>query len=149
MEVVDGPEGVDGLGKDDNLAPLALASPTAAVADKPFRAPSLAGLPVYLNVADQHIVAEVLVDVEVGENRYLLLRSTPPALDEQTLSPREREIVRLVARGYPNKTIAEILEISPWTVNTYLRRIFAKLDVTSRAEMVAHSVVIGLLNSSH
>ncbi len=43
----------------------------------------------------------------------------------------------MVARGYPNKTIAAVLEISSWTVNTYLRRMFAKLNVGTRAAMVA------------
>jgi DNA-binding CsgD family transcriptional regulator len=43
----------------------------------------------------------------------------------------------MIARGLPNKTIAAVLEISTWTVGTYLRRIFAKLHVTSRAAMVA------------
>jgi DNA-binding CsgD family transcriptional regulator len=53
------------------------------------------------------------------------------------LSPREREIARMVARGYPNKASAGVLEINSWTVGTYLRRIFAKLNVGSRAAMVA------------
>ena len=53
------------------------------------------------------------------------------------LSPREHEIVRMVAQGYPNKTIAAVLDISSWTVGTHLRRIFAKLGVGSRAAMVA------------
>jgi DNA-binding CsgD family transcriptional regulator len=53
------------------------------------------------------------------------------------LSPREVEIARMVAKGYPNKTIAAVLDISPWTVCTYLRRIFAKFGVGSRAAMVA------------
>jgi DNA-binding NarL/FixJ family response regulator len=52
------------------------------------------------------------------------------------LSPREMEISRMVARGYPNKTIAKVLELSVWTVGTYLRRIFAKLQVNCRAAMV-------------
>jgi len=53
------------------------------------------------------------------------------------LSPREQEIVRLVAEGHPNKIIAAELDISAWTVGTHLRRIFAKLGVASRAAMVA------------
>jgi DNA-binding CsgD family transcriptional regulator len=53
------------------------------------------------------------------------------------LSPREHEIARMVGQGYPNKTIAAILGISSWTVSTHLRRMFAKLGVRSRAEMVA------------
>jgi DNA-binding CsgD family transcriptional regulator len=53
------------------------------------------------------------------------------------LSPRELEIVRMVAQGHQNKTIAGILNISTWTVCAHVRRIFAKLGVSSRAAMVA------------
>jgi len=59
----------------------------------------------------------------------------PPRL--LALSPRERQIVRLVAKGLVNKTIGHVLDISPWTVSTHVRRIFAKLGVASRASMVA------------
>lgn len=89
---------------------------------------------------------ELILDVEVDGTRYLLIRSQPrshraPAL----LSPREQEIARMVARGYPNKTIAAVLDISSWTVGTYLRRIFAKLGVSSRADMVARLLEESLL----
>jgi DNA-binding CsgD family transcriptional regulator len=57
--------------------------------------------------------------------------------DAAALSPRELEIARMVAKGYPNKVIARVLEISSWTVSTHLRRIFAKLGVTTRASMIA------------
>ena len=53
------------------------------------------------------------------------------------LSPREQQIVRLVAKGHVNRTIGRVLDISPWTVSTHLRRIFAKLGVASRASMIA------------
>ncbi len=53
------------------------------------------------------------------------------------LSPRELAIAQLIAKGLPNKCIGDILEISPWTVATHLRRIFIKLSVNSRAAMVA------------
>ena len=80
----------------------------------------------------------VLLDVEVDDVRCILIRlprnsSRTPVM----LSPREHEIVRMVAQGYPNKTIAAVLDISSWTVGTHLRRIFAKLGVGSRAAMVA------------
>ena len=51
------------------------------------------------------------------------------------LSPREQEIARMVAQGYANKTIASVLEISTWTVASHLRRIYVKLQVSSRAAM--------------
>jgi DNA-binding CsgD family transcriptional regulator len=52
------------------------------------------------------------------------------------LTGRELEIAVMVAHGHATKNIAYKLQISEWTVATYLRRIFAKLDVDSRAEMV-------------
>ena len=52
------------------------------------------------------------------------------------LTGRELEIAVLVAQGCATKNIAYKLRISEWTVATYMRRIFAKLDVSSRAAMV-------------
>jgi DNA-binding CsgD family transcriptional regulator len=77
---------------------------------------------------------QVLLDVEVGGVRLLALRSESPS-PLSLLSPREQEIARMVASGYPNKTIASVLEISSWTVASHLRRIFMKLQVSSRAAM--------------
>lgn len=76
----------------------------------------------------------VILDMEVDGVRCLLLR-VPEV--QSALSPREREIARMVAKGYPNKTIASVLDISSWTVASHLRRVFSKLGVSSRAAMVA------------
>ncbi len=53
------------------------------------------------------------------------------------LSPRESEILRLLARGYSYKEIADSLGISIATVNTHIHRIYEKLHVRSRGEAVA------------
>jgi DNA-binding CsgD family transcriptional regulator len=81
---------------------------------------------------------DVLVDCEINSVRYTLI-SKPSITTNPTihLSPREEEIARLIAKGRSNKEVAAILDISPWTVATHLRRIFNKLGVGSRAEMVA------------
>jgi DNA-binding NarL/FixJ family response regulator len=50
------------------------------------------------------------------------------------LSPREREVLGLVAEGLPNKLIARRLEISEKTVKAHLTRIFAALGVTDRTQ---------------
>ena len=92
---------------------------------------------------------EVLVDTEVHGSRYLLLRMPKPNRARIQLSPREQEIVRMVAKGHPNKVIADVLNISSWTVCTHLRRIFAKLGVGSRAAMVAQLLEMGILSSDH
>jgi DNA-binding CsgD family transcriptional regulator len=51
----------------------------------------------------------------------------------------------MVAKGYPNKIIAAVLEISAWTVCTHMRRVFAKLGVSTRAAMVARLLEYELL----
>ncbi len=53
------------------------------------------------------------------------------------LSPREQEVLDLLAQGYLYKEIAERLNISVPTVNTYVRRMYEKLHVRSRAQAVA------------
>src|SRR5439155_26470152 len=78
--------------------------------------------------------------------RYLLMR-LHKSEERVQLSPREQEIVRMVAGGHPNKIIASVLNISSWTVCTYLRRIFAKLGVTSRAARVARTSELGRMRS--
>lgn len=92
---------------------------------------------------------EVLVDTEVDGARYLLVRMRRLGNGRVQLSPREQEIVRMVAKGHPNKVIADVLSISSWTVCTHLRRIFAKLGVGSRAAMVAQLLELGLLAPEH
>ncbi|HEX4966860.1 MAG TPA: LuxR C-terminal-related transcriptional regulator [Thermoanaerobaculia bacterium] len=90
----------------------------------------------------------VILDLQVDGVRCVLTR-TPLREEVQAegvaLSPREREIARMVAKGYPNKVIARVLEISSWTVSTHLRRIFAKLGVSTRASMVAQLLEEGTL----
>jgi DNA-binding NarL/FixJ family response regulator len=61
----------------------------------------------------------------------------PPVASGQELSPREQEVLELLARGYLYKEIAERLNISGPTVNTYIRRMYEKLHVRSRAQAVA------------
>jgi DNA-binding CsgD family transcriptional regulator len=90
-----------------------------------------------LEVTDGHPAEQVLFDIDVDGHRYLLIKTVPVERCALSLSPREREIVRMVALGRQNKVIASVLNISSWTVCTHLRRIFAKLGVSSRAAMVA------------
>jgi DNA-binding NarL/FixJ family response regulator len=56
---------------------------------------------------------------------------------EDDLSTREREVLGLLERGYLYKEIADSLQISVLTVNSYIRRIYEKLHVRSRAQAVA------------
>ncbi len=60
------------------------------------------------------------------------------------LSPRELEVLRLLAEGLTNAQIAERLFISQRTASTHVRHIFDKLDVTSRSAAVAWAIRTGL-----
>jgi DNA-binding NarL/FixJ family response regulator len=51
------------------------------------------------------------------------------------LSPREREVLALVAQGRTNKAIAEALFVSPNTVKTHVTSLLTKLDVDTRAQL--------------
>jgi two-component system, NarL family, response regulator NreC len=64
---------------------------------------------------------------------------------ESQLSPREKEIVRLVADGYSNKEIAEKLVVSSSTVHTHLSNLMGKLDLKSRRELIQYARKHGLL----
>jgi DNA-binding CsgD family transcriptional regulator len=100
---------------------------------------AITGCPAELGSAVPHRESseQVLFDLDVDGNRYILIRTEPIDRNGFSLSPREREIVRMVALGHQNKVIAAVLNISAWTVCTHVRRIFAKLGVSSRAAMVA------------
>lgn len=64
-----------------------------------------------------------------------------------TLSEREREIFQLIAEGKTNKEIAEILGVSPSTIETHRGHIMEKLDVHSAVEMVLYAVRKGIIST--
>jgi two-component system response regulator NreC len=62
-----------------------------------------------------------------------------------TLSGREREVLKLTAQGHTNHQIADKLNISPKTVDTYRGRLMAKLSLRHRADLVNYALREGLL----
>jgi two-component system, NarL family, nitrate/nitrite response regulator NarL len=97
-----------------------------------------------LNTEDSY-VDEVVFECDIDGACYFITRRTSQAGSAVNLSPREFQIARLVAEGLPNKQISNQLGISAATVSTYLRRMFAKLRVSSRAAMIAQLSKVGLL----
>jgi DNA-binding NarL/FixJ family response regulator len=61
----------------------------------------------------------------------------PKKIETEGLSPREREVLELLAQGYFYKEITETLGLSISTVNTHVRHIYEKLHVHSRSQAVA------------
>jgi len=64
------------------------------------------------------------------------------------LSPREREVLQLIAEGYPNKGIAEKLNISKKTVDAHRASLKKKLDIHSTAELTKFSIAEGITSIS-
>jgi LuxR family maltose regulon positive regulatory protein len=69
----------------------------------------------------------------------------PPAIIRQALTPRENNVLRLIANGLSNKRIAQRLDIAPETVKSHAKSIFAKLAAQTRAQAVAHAEALGLI----
>jgi two-component system response regulator NreC len=63
----------------------------------------------------------------------------------EVLSDREREVVKLTAEGHTAQQAADILSLSPKTVETYRHRAMQKLGLTNRAELVRYALRAGLL----
>ena len=80
----------------------------------------------------------------LAELRNSQVANAPRTPTDGGLTPREREVLRLVVAGYTNPEIADTLFLSRRTVTTHLTRIFAKLGVQGRAEAAVHAVRRGL-----
>ncbi len=91
------------------------------------------GEPLYVHVlpfgdgSDPHVAVSVR---ELGIEREAFAR-------RYGLSPREAEVAELVLRGYPNPVIASTLGIAPTTTKRHLTRIFDKIGVDSRTQLVS------------
>ncbi len=72
-------------------------------------------------------------------------RDQSPAPPIEELTPRELQVLRLMAEGQSNKTIARALGISEHTVKFHVNAILGKLNVASRTEAVVHATRLGLI----
>ncbi len=86
-------------------------------------------------------VAKVMLDDYV---RTLAQKGIADRYD--LLSEREREIFQLIAEGHSNKSIADLLSVSPATVETHRAHILQKLDVHNTAELVLYAVRRGVIS---
>lgn len=61
------------------------------------------------------------------------------------LTPREEEVLRLIAKGYTLNQVAELLALSPHTVSGYIKTLYRKLDIRTRAEATLEATRLGLV----
>lgn len=79
---------------------------------------------------------KTLLDYRKGTKRDLLA----------TLSPRQREVLRLIAEGRTTKQIAQVLEISVKTVETHRAQLMERLNIHDVAGLVRYAIIVGLID---
>ena len=113
-------------------------------------------------VSPEHLVAAVLL-VRTGDallapsiTRRLVERFAPrpggpglPGRDLSVLTPRELEVLGLIAQGMSNAELASALTLSAATVKTHVARILAKLDLRDRVQAVVLAYQTGLISPTH
>lgn len=100
---------------------------------------------VLKDASNQELMGAIRVIAEGG--RYLPpdCAGLTPSPGQMWLTPREREVLRLLARGESNCQIASHLGVSDETVKTYVKHLFSKLDVHSRSQAILTGVKMGLV----
>lgn len=96
-----------------------------------------------------HVLARGDMYIHPSMTRALLrdIAPTPaPDVDIEALTPREVDVLRMLARGYTNRQIAEQFGISPRTVEGHRANISSKLGLHSRVDLVNYAEERGLLN---
>ena len=109
---------------------------TRVAAQHPFRCTGSPGTPVRPAV-------ELVRPVRLA-GRYGSGAGAPIA----DLTQREAEVLRWIKEGKTNIDIAQILNLSPWTVKNHMQAILKKLSVQNRSHAVARAISLGILSAS-
>jgi DNA-binding NarL/FixJ family response regulator len=132
--------------EDDELIERALSGGAAALVKKSI---SPADLPVLLRQVLQGSVkfatpriARAVVTKATRQSRLDVVRAE--ACGETGLTARELEVLEMVARGLPNRAVAEELFLSDQTVKRHLRKVYRKLGVANRTEAARTAYRLGL-----
>lgn len=96
---------------------------------------------------EKYLSSEAAQRVADYEERFgnLSTRDGPGVPEEQQLTPREREVLQLIAEGQTMQQMANVLEISPKTVETHRYRLMDRLNIHHVAGLVRYAVRIGLV----
>ena len=151
--VAEAEDGVDALEKAISQ------KPDIAVLDVAM--PRMTGLQAARHIHDQAPDVNVLLLSMHDDERYLLealkagasgyvlkrmLDDPDPESDPtEKLTPREREVVKLIAEAYTNKEIAAILNLAEKTVESHRANVLAKLGMRDRVELVRYAIRRGLI----
>jgi DNA-binding CsgD family transcriptional regulator len=118
---------------------LALEIADPALADR--LAARLAGVPG-VRLVGRGEAADAVVTLPPGRSS----QAEPPADVEVSLTPREVEVLALLAEGASNKMIARRLDISVHTAKFHVGSLIDKLDAVGRTDAVAHAARLGVIH---
>lgn len=76
-----------------------------------------------------------------------LAKQEPAALTLIPITPREEEVLTYLAKGLNRAEVAQLLSVSAHTITTHVRSIYAKLDISSRAEATVEAIRRGLIST--
>jgi two-component system nitrate/nitrite response regulator NarL len=88
----------------------------------------------------QRLIAKMRTPQKAEELHAHAIPTTGDARESSALTPRERDIVRIVARGASNKDIARELDLAESTVKIHVRNVLRKLNLTSRVQIAIHAL---------
>jgi two-component system nitrate/nitrite response regulator NarL len=152
MPGLDGTEVAHAI-KRDRLSTRVVLLSAHAPSDVIYRAISLGAAAFVSKEASRDEICDTVAAVARGETRLTpevqseLVRQIQMRAveDRPVLSPREREVLVLIAEGLSAPDVAGRLHVSPATVKTHLQSLYEKLEVSDRAAAVARSMRLGLL----
>ena len=104
--------------------------------------------PTELEQAIQTVIrGEVYISPETSQKALLEIGKGTTKQDLlATLSPRQREVLRLIAEGKTTKQIAHVLEISVKTVETHRAQLMERLKIHDVAGLVRYAILVGLID---
>ena len=141
-------QGEAGLSLFSELEQLGFPVPVVVISSREdetsVRAARSAGAVGFLpKSADRRSLVQMIRTVSQGELFYPSLLT--PAVQFDALTPRQLEVLGLLAEGLPNKRICQALGLTEHTVKTHLKAIFAHLRVHNRTECVTQARALGLI----
>jgi len=88
---------------------------------------------------------KILLAQDLIPFKAAIFKTYLPSFDpEFALTQRESEVLSWVAQGKSNSVIAEIMDVSPHTIDNYLRRTYAKIGVNNRTSAAVKALMLGL-----
>jgi NarL family two-component system response regulator LiaR len=153
MPVMDGITATRQIIKENPSARI-LVLTSFAEDDKVFPAVKAGALGYLLKDSSPSDLLDAIRQVSMGESALHpsiarkvlkeLNRPSTPLTETEQLTPREIDVLRLVAEGLSNQDIATQLSLSEWTIRTHLRSIMAKLNLVNRTQAALYALREGL-----